>query len=125
MPTEHQQDMDTNTLQHSINSILYSAADDYDILNTLRSWVNENVFDVELYLEDVWNEYVPGETWIEYILRSLNTKNETDRLGYDVYKNHQDAKGVWHLDEYVKTVRLIQNADALVAFISANAKQPL
>ncbi len=89
-------------------------------LNQLRDWVNANLPDFELYLEDVWNEHVPGETRFEYILKSRKTRNETPPLGYDVYKNHQDAKGVWHLDDYQYTVRDFKGPDELITFIQAN-----
>jgi hypothetical protein len=92
----------------------------YVQLNQLRDWINQNLPDFELYLEDVWNEKVWGETHFEYILRSRKTFNELPPIGYDIYKNHQDTKGVWHLDEYVSTVRLLQDPQVLVTFIEAN-----
>ena len=97
-----------------------STEDAYEQLNRLRDWVNVHVPDVELYLEDVWNDHVPGETHFEYILRSLRTLNETPPLGYDVYLNHQDAKGVWHLGEYQHTVKNIDSPAPLLEFIQAN-----
>ncbi len=90
--------------------------DNYTRMNRLRNWFNGNFFPVfELYLEDVWNEASdgtlhPGETRFEYILRHTKTADETGVLAYDTYKNHQDAKGVWHLGEYISTTLLIQDA---------------
>lgn len=96
----------------------------YQRLNTLRAWVNDTLGTAfELYLEDVWNEDHPGETWIEYILRSRKTLNETPRLGYDRYYNHQDAKGVWHLDDYITTVCHVNtkaDCEALAQFMAEN-----
>ncbi len=101
---------------------LASSTDVYVQLNALRDWVNAHYPDFELYLEDVWNERTEGETHFEYILRSRYTLNETELLGYDIYKNHRDAKGVWHLDEYVSSVRLIQDPQGLLDFIAANRR---
>lgn len=112
--------MFSNDLYQSLENQLNASPDRYLQLNNLRDWINQNCPEFELYLEDVWNEKVPGETHFEYILRSKKTYNESDVLGYDVYKNHQDAKGVWHLDEYVKTVRLLEDPTPLVAFMEAN-----
>lgn len=106
----------------AMQTCLDSSPDIYVQLNALRDWVNLNYPDFELYLEDVWNEKKAGETHFEYILRSRVTLNETDVLGYDIYKNHQDAKGVWHLDEYVSSVRLIRDPAILLSFIVANGK---
>ena len=114
LPPEDQQ------AYQAIQACLDSSSDIYVQLNALRDWVNAHYTDFELYLEDVWNEKVEGETHIEYILRSLKTLNETDVLGYDIYQNHRDAKGVWHLDDYVSSVRLIDSPEPLLAFISQN-----
>lgn len=92
----------------------------YDRLNALRDYVNANLPEFELYLEDVWNDHQWGETWFEYILRSLRTKDETPPLGYDIYKNHQDAKGVWHLDNYIESHATIDHPKQLMPFILAN-----
>ncbi len=104
----------------AMQACLDSSNDIYVQLNALRDWVNAHYPDFELYLEDVWNERQEEETWFEYILRSRKTLNETETLGYDVYKNHRDAKGVWHLDEYTHSVRLIDTPHSLIAFIRAN-----
>jgi hypothetical protein len=97
--------VDEQALYKTLQERLYSSEDLYIALNNTRDWVNANLPGFELYLEDVWNEHVEGETWFEYILRSRKTLNETSAIGYDVYRNHQDQKGVWHLDDYVKSVR--------------------
>jgi hypothetical protein len=76
--------------------------DVYQQLNALRNAFNalpNTGFD--LYLEDNWNDPTPGQTHFEYRLRSLKTKYDIGPIGIDVYKNHQDANGVWHLDDYV------------------------
>jgi hypothetical protein len=112
--------LDEKTLRDTIRAILDSSPDIYVQLNALRDWVNANIPGFELYLEDVWNEKQDGETHIEYILRSRRTLNETDVLGYDIYLNHRDAKGVWHLDDYVKSVRLLDDPGVIIAFIQAN-----
>jgi hypothetical protein len=103
-------------IQHSFTC----SPDVYVQLNTLRDWINANYPDFELYLEDVWNEKQEGETHFEYILRSRKTLNETGLLGYDVYRNHRDAKGVWHLDDYQYSVRLIQDPEVILKFIAEN-----
>ena len=104
----------------AIQEQLNCSPDIYVQLNALRDWVNSHYPDFELYLEDVWNEKVEGETHFEYILRSRVTLNETELLGYDVYHNHRDAKGVWHLDDYQYSVRLIQDPHVILDFIAAN-----
>lgn len=116
-PTSHRSDFE---LHQAMKAQLESTGDTYTNMNHLRDWVNKNVPDVELYLEDVWNDHVPGETWFEYILRSKRTYNETEVIGYDVYKNHQDAGGVWHLDEYVSSKLLMEDPQPLVDFIREN-----
>jgi hypothetical protein len=115
--TIHEQDH----YQH-ILSIFAAPCDIYEQLNILRDWVNVQYPDFELYLEDVWNENAEGETHFEYILRSRRTLNEIGPLGYDVYKNHRDAKGVWHLDDYQYSVRLIHDPQVILDFIAENQK---
>ena len=110
---------DEQALQ-AMQACLDASTDIYVQLNSLRDWVNAHYPDFDLYLEDVWNEKVPGQTHIEYILRSRKTLNETDVLGYDIYLNHQDAKGVWHLDDYVSSVRLLDNPAGLLNFMHQN-----
>lgn len=117
IPSQHPDDQ---TAHDAIMSCFQQSPDVYVQLNALRDWVNQHYSDFELYLEDVWNEHVEGETWFEYILRSRRTLNETRVLGYDVYKNHQDQKGVWHLDDYVSSVRLIEEPEELLTFIREN-----
>jgi hypothetical protein len=112
--------LDEDTAAQAITACLTTSPDIYIQLNALRDWINQHYPDFELYLEDVWNEHVLGETRFEYILRSRKTLNETRVLGYDIYKNHQDAKGVWHLDEYVSSVRIVEDAEELLSFIHQN-----
>lgn len=119
MTTQHP---DPELAYQSMKDCLSSSPDIYVQLNALRDWVNAHYPDFELYLEDVWNERTEGETHFEYILRSRQTLNETELLGYDIYKNHQDAKGVWHLDDYVSSVRLLTDPMPLLDFIRDNSK---
>jgi hypothetical protein len=107
-------------LRQAMQTVLESSPDVYVQLNALRDWVNARFPTFDFYLEDVWNEVVEGETRIEYILRSRRTLNETDILGYDIYHNHRDAKGVWHLDDYIRSTRLLEDPQVLVDFINAN-----
>lgn len=97
-----------------------SSDDLYVQLNRLRDWVNAHVPGFELYLEDEWNKRELGFTDLEYHLRSKRTYNELGPLGYDRYHNHRDAKGVWHLDDYVVSVKLMDGIDTLVDFIQEN-----
>lgn len=119
MPTNPQPD--ESTAYQAMSDCLSGSPDWYMQLNALRDWVNAHYPDFELYLEDVWNERTEGETHFEYILRSRKTLNETGLLGYDIYKNHRDAKGVWHLDDYMSTVRLIEDPQPLLDFIRENS----
>lgn len=112
--------MDLEAIYDAMNARLEGPGELYDRLNALRDWVNQNLSGFELYLEDAWNERTPGETHFEYILRSLKTLNETSVIGYDRYANHQDSKGVWHLDDYIDSVRLMDSPQPLVDFILAN-----
>lgn len=112
---------DEATFCQTVDELLTSSQDVYVQLNALRDWINAHFPDFELYLEDVWNEKINGETHFEYILRSRLTLNETDVLGYDIYRNHRDKNGVWHLDDYVGSVRLLDDARPLLDFIRANA----
>jgi|GEM_PF-1969263 len=92
----------------------------YAQMNAMRDWVNAHYPTFELYLEDTWNERNDGQTDLEYILRSRQTLNETEVLGYDAYKNNRDAKGVWHLGDYTHSIRLFDNVGMLYDFIEAN-----
>jgi hypothetical protein len=106
--------------QHLESIFSATNLDLYTQFNAMRDWVNAQYPNFELYLEDTWNERVNGETHIEYILRSRRTLNETDVLGYDVYQNHRDSGGVWHLGDYTHSVRLFSNPSELYDFIEAN-----
>ena len=112
---------DSDSAYRAMKACLESSSDIYVQLNALRDWTNAHYPDFELYLEDAWNERVEGETDFEYILRSRRTLNETALIGYDIYKNHQDAKGVWHLDDYVSSVLLLNDPMTLIDFIRANS----
>jgi hypothetical protein len=80
--------------------LLNDAEDLYTRLNQARNWFNTTVSGFEIYLEDEWDLYQDGQTWFDYNLRSLNTKDELPPLASDVYLNHRDEKGVWHLGNY-------------------------
>lgn len=116
--------MDEQALYEAMQARLQGPGDIYAQMNALRDWVNANCPGFELYLEDVWNEKTEGETHFEYILRSRQTLNETRVLAYDIYQNHRDAGGVWHLDEYVRSVKLIDDCRELVAFMKDNPPSP-
>lgn len=109
-------------IYQTLQTAFVSVADDYQRLNALRNTLNQTYPDFDLYLEDVWNDHVPGETHFEYILRSKVTYNETERIGYDVYLNHQDQSKVWHLDDYTHTVVLIDTVEPLVKFMLENSR---
>ncbi len=107
-----------------LNQLLNGGDPDlYKRMNTLRDWFNKQFPTFDLYLEDVWNENVDGETHFEYLLRSLHTKDETPPLAYDVYLNHQDVKGVWHLDDYQHTVINIDSAEEMLAFMDQHGAE--
>jgi hypothetical protein len=93
---------------------------DYERLIHFRAWFNQQFPTFELYLEDVWNEYAEGETWLAYILRSLTTLNETEPLAFDKYTNARDAKGVWHLGDYYETEITLRDLNTLVRFMQEN-----
>ncbi|MEB3287596.1 MAG: hypothetical protein VKJ04_08845 [Vampirovibrionales bacterium] len=89
-------------------------------LSNLRDFVNQAFPTLEFYQEDLWNERILGETHLDSILRCKKSLYETEPFAYDVYKNHQDAYGVWHLDDYQKTVLLMSDTRPLVSFIFAH-----
>jgi hypothetical protein len=94
--------MSINNFQQLVTTAL-GAPTVYQQLNSLRDAFNALGTDFDLYLEDNWNDPVPGETHFEYRLRSLQTKDDIGPLGFDVYTNHQDANGVWHLGDYQRS----------------------
>lgn len=94
--------------------------DCYARLNAARDWFNGQVPGFEWYLEDVWDEYAEGQTWIEHRVRSLYTRDETEVLGVDIYANHRDAKGVWHLDDYQDSRIWVTDVEAVVQFVATN-----
>jgi hypothetical protein len=81
----------------------HNPATAYADWEAFRAWFNATFTLLECFLEDAWNEQVEGETHIEYHLRSPKTKQELGPLAADVYTNHSDAKGVWHLGAYQHT----------------------
>ena len=92
----------------------------YKALNAFRDWFNQHFEGFEVYLEDVWNDNAPGETHFEYIVRSKITKNETPPLAADVYSNHQDERGVWHLGDYQHSKRSSHTSQSVIEFIQQN-----
>ncbi len=103
-------------LTAQMHAKLHSSDDLYLALNALRDWFNSQFYvqkiGFDLYLEDEWNERTQGETHLEYRLRSLHTKDElSEPFAYDIYLNHQDAKGVWHLDDYQRSVLILEKDD--------------
>jgi len=107
----------------AIQQFMSSDNDSYQQMNALRDWFNQQFPTFDFYLEDVWNDNVPGETHFEYILRSRHTLNETPVLAYDVYSNHQDAKGVWHLGDYQTTTIHTKAIQGIIDFMTANGAQ--
>lgn len=113
--------MMTETEAHRhLNALVVATADRYTNLNAVRDWVNATFPAVELYLEDVWNEHAEGETHFEYILRSRKTLEETPVLAVDVYHNHRDEKGVWHLGDYMESRELVPLVETVRAFLSTH-----
>ena len=101
-----------------ITAWLNGPGDAYTRMNALRDGFNAAFGPAfELYLEDIWNDHAPGQTWFEYIVRSRRTLEETSPLAYDIYLNHQDAGGVWHLGDYQHTRIVITDAEPLLAFM--------
>ncbi len=117
-----------NQLAERVIALLSNDATDlYTRLNQLRDWFNSQTDSYDLYLEDVWNDNADGETHFEYILRSLITKDETVALAADIYVNHKDANGVWHLGDYQHSHINGDGTPAWVAttmtnFLTADAK---
>jgi|GEM_PF-5395435 len=73
----------------------------YTRLNKARDWFNTfYAGEFQIYLEDEWDVYIEGQTWFDYNLRSLKSKDELPPLASDVYLNHQDNNGVWNLGDY-------------------------
>jgi len=93
----------------------------YTAVTQWRTEFNRDFPDCELYLEDVWNETVSGETHIETILRSRKTLNETPPLVVDIYHNRQDSKGVWHLEAYQTTRMLAFTPTLIIQFLGTEA----
>lgn len=74
----------------------------------------------DCYLEDEWNEYAEGETWIEYRIRSLITKDEFPPIASDIYLNHQDEGGVWHLGDYQHSLVKLTTFEELALFLATH-----
>ncbi|MEM0952391.1 MAG: hypothetical protein AAGI66_09675 [Cyanobacteria bacterium P01_H01_bin.74] len=120
LPNHHSEapmDAQTNALTDKLTAVYSSYTDPYDGMNAMRHWVNDHFDGFELYLEDEWNVRTEGETHLEYILRSRKTLNETAVIAYDAYYNHRDAKGVWHLGNYIQTVVLMHDRSILAHFL--------
>jgi hypothetical protein len=108
-----------STLQH----LLFEQQGDlYTRLVEARAWFNTHgVTGYEIYLEDQWDEYSEGETRIEYILRSLLSKDEMPQaFAYDAYHNHRTEKGVWHLGDYRASHLVVASVQPLLTFIRAD-----
>jgi hypothetical protein len=74
----------------------------------------------DCYLEDEWNEYVEGETWLDYRIRSLVTKDEFPPLASDIYLNRRDEGGVWHLGDYQNSIIKLTHFDELAQFLETH-----
>lgn len=110
-------------LTQTLEAMLFKDEGDlYERLNAFRAWFNTTLpgynLHYDLYLEDVWNEHAAGQTWFEYIIRSPKTKDEMPPLAYDVYLNHQDAGGVWHLGDYQHSKLAITSIQPVLDFIT-------
>jgi hypothetical protein len=93
----------------------------YHRLITARTEFNQLFFhQFDCYLEDEWNEYVEGETWFDYRIRSLKTKDEFPPLASDIYLNHQDEGGVWHLGDYQTSIVKLTSFESLAAFLETH-----
>jgi hypothetical protein len=91
----------SKAIVENLQTLLLNEAEDlYTRLNQARNWFKANVSGFEIYLEDEWDVYEEGQTWFDYNLRSLQSKDELPPLASDVYLNHRDDKGVWHLGDY-------------------------
>ncbi len=92
----------------------------YTRLNQMRDWFNAHVEGFEIYLEDEWNHYQEGQTWFDYNLRSLISKDELPPLASDVYLNHQDEGGVWHLGDYQSSHLRITSWEPIIHFLKTH-----
>jgi hypothetical protein len=112
-------------VQH-LQAILVDLAlgDLYHRLNQARDWFNASVSGFEIYLEDEWNVYAEGQTYFDYCLRSLETKDELPPLASDIYLNHQDAGGVWHLGAYQSSYLRIDDWNHVLYFLKYHRSLP-
>lgn len=108
---------DKEILCAEMQRILLAENDVFYGLSNLRDFVNRHFPTFEFYQEDVWNERTEGETHLESIIRCRQTLNETEPFAYDAYLNHRDPNGVWHLDDYQRTVFLMETPMPLVEFL--------
>ncbi len=105
------------TLKAKFDQIQAQSEDLYQFLNNYRDWVNNNVVNYEIYLEDEWFD---DKTVIEYTFRCLDTLNILV-FAQDDYQNHRDEKGVWHLGEYTTTYWTVDHPwQQIEAFIQEN-----
>jgi hypothetical protein len=106
--------------EKALQHLLFEQQGDlYTRLVEARAWFNtQGVGGYEIYLEDQWDEYSEGETRIEYILRSLLSKDEMPQaFAYDAYSNHRTEKGVWHLGDYRASHLVVTSVQPLLTFI--------
>lgn len=104
-------------LLEQFEKIVSNNSDLYTSLNAFRDWFNKNIQNYELILDDEWFE---DKTTIEYQLRCLDTFNIMP-LAIDEYENEKDAKGVWHLGAYKRTVWLTDNpVECIQLFVNEN-----
>jgi hypothetical protein len=93
-------------------------SDRYALLNAFRDWINQNLLNYEMFLEDNWFD---DHTTIEYTLRSLDTFN-IQVIAEDTYHNHRDDKGVWHLGHYIETHWTVPDPEqTLSEFLESNS----
>ncbi len=100
--------------------MLKGSEDLYTRLNQARNWFNANVSGFEIYLEDEWDVYEEGQTWFDYNLRSLKSKDELPPLASDVYLNHRDEMGVWHLGDYQSSHLRLQDWGRIKHFLETH-----
>ncbi len=116
--------VESGIVAHLQSLIENEEIDLYTRLNQARNWFNAHVQDFEIYLEDEWNVYEEGQTWFDYNLRSLLSKDELPPLASDVYLNHQDDGGVWHLGDYQSSHLRIDSWETVEHFLKTHRCSP-